>query len=79
MLEDSRTMIPVRALSEAIGAQVDYDATSHSAIVAIVSASRGITAGVILGMGRIIEASPTHELFLNPKDQMTSDYLRGRF
>ncbi len=30
-------------------------------------------------MGQLIEASPTRELFTNPRDQRTEDYITGRF
>jgi phosphate transport system ATP-binding protein len=29
--------------------------------------------------GYVVEQGPTHELFTNPKDQMTEDYVSGRF
>ncbi len=29
--------------------------------------------------GRLIEYGPTHELFTNPKDKRTEDYITGRF
>jgi phosphate transport system ATP-binding protein len=30
-------------------------------------------------MGRLIEAAPTRQLFTNPSDQRTEDYITGRF
>jgi phosphate transport system ATP-binding protein len=30
-------------------------------------------------MGMLVEASPTRELFTNPRDQRTEDYITGRF
>ena len=30
-------------------------------------------------MGTLVEASPTRELFTNPRDQRTEDYITGRF
>lgn len=30
-------------------------------------------------MGEMVETAPTKELFLNPKDQRTEDYIAGRF
>ncbi len=35
-------------------------------------------AGFML-MGDMVEIGPTAELFKNPKDQRTSDYITGRF
>ncbi|GAA1399908.1 hypothetical protein GCM10009639_40230 [Kitasatospora putterlickiae] len=29
--------------------------------------------------GRIVEAGPTEQVFHNPRDQRTSDYVNGRF
>jgi phosphate transport system ATP-binding protein len=29
--------------------------------------------------GEIVEASPTEQLFTNPKDPRTEDYISGRF
>ena len=31
------------------------------------------------GHGTLVEASPTHQLFTNPRDQRTEDYISGRF
>jgi phosphate transport system ATP-binding protein len=30
-------------------------------------------------LGELIEYGPTVEIFENPKDQLTDDYVRGRF
>ena len=30
-------------------------------------------------MGMLVEASPTRQLFTNPSDQRTEDYITGRF
>jgi len=30
-------------------------------------------------MGTLIEAAPTRQLFTNPADQRTEDYITGRF
>jgi len=29
--------------------------------------------------GELVEASPTHQLFTNPREQRTEDYITGRF
>ena len=34
---------------------------------------------VFMLMGRIIEEGPATEVFADPKDQRTSDYITGRF
>jgi len=34
---------------------------------------------VFMLMGRLVEEGPTRDIFTNPKDQRTSDYLSGRF
>jgi phosphate transport system ATP-binding protein len=30
-------------------------------------------------VGRLVEYSPTRDLFTNPKDKRTEDYITGRF
>ena len=30
-------------------------------------------------LGKLVEAAPTKELFSNPKEKLTNDYLTGRF
>jgi len=30
-------------------------------------------------MGRLVESGPTDEIFTNPKDSRTQDYITGRF
>ena len=34
---------------------------------------------VFMLMGRIVEHGPTDELFLNPREQQTADYIEGRY
>jgi phosphate transport system ATP-binding protein len=32
-----------------------------------------------LAMGRVVESSPTRQLFTNPTEKLTEEYITGRF
>ena len=41
--------------------------------------ARGVTPGLILLLGDLVEYAPTSQLFVTPRDQRTERYISGRF
>ena len=80
MDEPTSALDPIStALVEDLAADLAHDHTVVIVTHNMQQATRISHQTAFLYLGRLVEAGPTKELFINPKEKQTEDYLTGRF